>query len=503
METSQAAAVTDLMFKTVANGKTTFGDLAAYISQAAPTASALGVGLDQVLAAVATLTKQGVPTATAMTQIRNSMLALNGELGDGWSKSMTFQEALQKVGSEAGFSAVALEKAFGRENVGAVLAMIGENAANAAADLATMRAEGGGLEEAFAKVDSQVGHWPRIWQSIRELVSQVGEALDTKLKPVIDFVAKKLNALGDGKGFAGFVEGLSSRIADLVAQAVAGVQTVIDVLGKTSIGGAISATVNALVDLVVTLLAEGLRSLGTVVVALAKIFGAAIKGEVMKIDIWGRDETKAAREAARKNIANLSPEQAESLGVPSNVFGGDDAMMSQEQFKRRKKQQREYIDSLDLDQAVAIATANRDQDIGGALSQAGESFAASRERIGTAGGRIVEGLSRRTGVDVGATYEANLAGVRGALPGAPGPVASAAVPSAATAAPAAVSVAGSSAAAGTGAQRMADEAGAARKATEDSMDAATDLFRAFQESQRQQAQQMRDLKAAVSQIPNV
>lgn len=51
------------------------GELGQTIAQAAPIAASYGVGIEQVLSAVASLTKQGTPTAQAMTQIRASILA--------------------------------------------------------------------------------------------------------------------------------------------------------------------------------------------------------------------------------------------------------------------------------------------------------------------------------------------------------------------------------------------------------------------------------------------
>ncbi len=409
---TEAAAVTDQMFKAVAKGKTTFSDLASYISQAAPAASAMGVGLDQVLAAVVTLTKQGVPTSTAMVQIRNAMLTLNTELGDGWAKSMTLQEGLEKVASGAGYSATAIEKAFGKENITGVLAMTGAAAKGAAADLADMQAQSGGLQAAFDKVDSQVGHWPRVWQSIRAVVSDVGEAIDTSLRPAINYISQKLQSLRDSGGFAALIESIGAKVAEIATSLIAGVQTAVDVLGKATLGGAISAAVNGLVDMAVTLIAEGLRSMGVVMVALAKVFSAALREDFMKIDIWGRDEEKSARAAALKKVKDLTPEQASSLGVPQD-FIGQDSMMTPEQLAEKQSAMSAWANSLSLDQAAKIASSSRDTDVDAAITAAFTRFSESRSRMGGAGERVVGNLSGRTGVDIPALYASNLESVRG------------------------------------------------------------------------------------------
>ena len=69
MSAEEAGTVSDQLFTTVRLGKTTFGELGASIAQVAPIAAAYGISIDQVLGAVASLTKQGTPTAQAMTQI--------------------------------------------------------------------------------------------------------------------------------------------------------------------------------------------------------------------------------------------------------------------------------------------------------------------------------------------------------------------------------------------------------------------------------------------------
>lgn len=409
IDASETQRVTDLMFKTVRNGKTTFGDLASYISQAAPTASALGVGIDQVLGAVATLTKQGVPTATAMVQIRNSMLILNKVLGDGWAKTTSLQDALETVAKKGGYSAKALTKMFGTENVSGVLALVGSNAKMAAGDLAYMRAESGGLDEAFRKVDSQIGHWPRLWQTIRGYVSDVGQAIDTAIRPAINIISKKLEQFRNSTDFTKLVEKIEAKVSSAVASAIAGVNTVIDVISKSTVGGLIAGSVAALVDLAVSLLIAGVHSLSTVVIALAKIAASALTAEIMKIDFPWRDELEAAQKAAGKRIESLTPEQRKSFGAPEELFDGRDRMMSPESKAKFNTDRKNWLSGLSLDKAVSIATASRDGDINAAISDAGNSFRASKDRLGGDAQRIIAGLSKRTGQDVRATYTGNLA----------------------------------------------------------------------------------------------
>ncbi len=71
-----AQKVADIMFTTVKGGKTTFAELSASMFNVAPIAAAAGVSFEEVSAAIATMTKQGVPTSVATTQIRAALQQL-------------------------------------------------------------------------------------------------------------------------------------------------------------------------------------------------------------------------------------------------------------------------------------------------------------------------------------------------------------------------------------------------------------------------------------------
>ncbi len=155
-EVSESDKVMDILFKTVEKGKTTFPELASKIAIVAPLAAATGVSLEEIMGGLATLTKQGTPTAEAMTQIRASLVSLNEVLGDGWSKTMTFQEAMQAVYDKAGGSQNELRDLLGRvEALNAVLALSGQNFEGAAADLDAIRDSAGAAGAAYETMASK------------------------------------------------------------------------------------------------------------------------------------------------------------------------------------------------------------------------------------------------------------------------------------------------------------------------------------------------------------
>ena len=64
-----AEGVSDKLFETVKQGKTTIEELASRIGRVAPTAAAAGVKLGEMLSALAAMTKQGIKTAEASTSL--------------------------------------------------------------------------------------------------------------------------------------------------------------------------------------------------------------------------------------------------------------------------------------------------------------------------------------------------------------------------------------------------------------------------------------------------
>lgn len=150
LSADDAEKVSDQLFTTARLGKTTFGELGQSIAQVAPIAASYGVEMDQVLAAVATLTKSGTPTAQAMTQIRAAIIGVSKYLGDGVFNAMTFQEAMDKIAKEANGSESALRGMITEvEAVNGVLGMTGIKAQDAAADLKAMNESAGSTEAAF------------------------------------------------------------------------------------------------------------------------------------------------------------------------------------------------------------------------------------------------------------------------------------------------------------------------------------------------------------------
>ena len=200
LDAEDAEEVADALFQTVKLGKTNFEQLSSSLSQVAPLAAASGFEFREVLAAVATLTKQGVPTAQAMTQIRAAIEATTKVLGDGVAESLTLQNAFQAVSEEAGGSQNKLKELTGSvEAMAAILSTTGENAKGAAKDLEDLGNSAGASQEAFERnVSSNVNQLGILGNRIKAITRGIGEsALD-----VSNELAKFLNrAIADTENY--------------------------------------------------------------------------------------------------------------------------------------------------------------------------------------------------------------------------------------------------------------------------------------------------------------
>lgn len=179
MSAEEAGTVSDQLFTTVRLGKTTFGELGASMAQVAPIAAAYGISIDQVLGAVASLTKQGTPTAQAMTQIRAAIQGTAKELGDAAFQGRTFQEALQLINDKAGGSASKMKEMLGTdEGLAATLALTGKNALSAANDLGELQSSLGATEAAFEKMaDEADNQMTLLSNNIQAALRPMGEAV--------------------------------------------------------------------------------------------------------------------------------------------------------------------------------------------------------------------------------------------------------------------------------------------------------------------------------------
>lgn len=182
---SEAENISDMLFTTAKLGKTTMGELGRSIAQAAPIASSFGIDIEDVLAAVVSITKQGVPTAEAMTKIRAAIMGTANHLGDAAFSGRSFQEALQLIYNEANGSTTKMKELLGTdEALQAALMITGQNAVGAASDLDQMKNASGAAEAAFKEMSS----------STENQMKLLGNNITAALRPLGKEILKEISS---------------------------------------------------------------------------------------------------------------------------------------------------------------------------------------------------------------------------------------------------------------------------------------------------------------------
>lgn len=299
----QPAEAADILFSTVKNGVTTIEQLNGSLSNVVPVAASLGVGFDQVGAAVATLTKSGTPTAQATTQIRAALTEL-AKPGKELARVMNeagvsletlkqdgLQVTIQKLGQGMDSLGLSAFQTFSSvEAIGAALNLAGEGALT---DLEAIRADAGAVEGAY-EIASQ-----GIAVKVQGLLNQI-EAV----------AFKAFGALGDGAVVA--VDAVS-QIAPIVST-FAGLKDVI----PSGLFDPIAGSAKSVVETVTGSLSQ-----------MPKIAGDAIKNVSASLQAFpqaGLEAGKKYASAFGDSLKNLPATLGDSFaGLSKNLAsrGGD------------------------------------------------------------------------------------------------------------------------------------------------------------------------------------
>lgn len=206
---SDAASVFEKMLVAQDKGKTTLGDLSSQIGQITGIAPQLNISLEETLAAVAALTKNGVQTSSAITGLRAVMSnvlkptseaaeaaeALGLEFGAAALQSKGLTGFLQDVLDKTGGSAEELAKLFGSVEGLSQIMLLGGSAAEDYSDaLAAMEGSAGRLDEAFSTVTDNSA--ARLSMSLNKLKNNAIE-FGQSLAPYIDLASEALGKLSE------------------------------------------------------------------------------------------------------------------------------------------------------------------------------------------------------------------------------------------------------------------------------------------------------------------
>lgn len=216
-----ATEASDLMFTAVRLGKTTFDDMSRSLFNVTPTAAALGVKFEDVTAAVAALTAQGVPTSVATTQMRQMFVELSKEgsktagvfeevagksFKDFIASGGNTSEALQLLARHAADTGVGVNDLFSSVEAGAAaLALAGGGGERYNEILAEMGASAGATDEAFERMDQGLGPLiDKLKARFSVFLLDVGE----KIAPLVEAALERLGPV---------VEDMQARFGEFAA----------------------------------------------------------------------------------------------------------------------------------------------------------------------------------------------------------------------------------------------------------------------------------------------
>jgi len=227
LSADHAARISDQMITAQNFGKTTFGDMAGYLGQVIPIASALNVQTEELFASIATLTKQGIPTSAAMTGIKaalSNILKPAGEaakvaeqLGLDFSssalKSKGFTAFLADVMEKTGGNEQTLSKLFGSvEALNSVLALTKNGGADFTAALDAMADSAGATDSAFNTVTNTLSYK---FNTLKNKAQNALITLGAAIEPILLKIVDKANAI-DFDAIAGKITENIPKITEVV-----------------------------------------------------------------------------------------------------------------------------------------------------------------------------------------------------------------------------------------------------------------------------------------------
>lgn len=208
---SGAQEVSDKFFQTVKLGKTTVGELSASIGLVSPIAAEMGVSLDSVLAATASLTKSNVKTAVSMRGLRQIMVSVNKPTSEAAAlakkleinftgaalKAQGFAKFLNTVKEATKGSQEQLGLLFGNvEALLPVMKLTGSAADDFASNLESIANSAGASDEAFAKIAATAEFkLNKAMARFEVLIIDIGSVIAEVVAPAALLLADNLDVL--------------------------------------------------------------------------------------------------------------------------------------------------------------------------------------------------------------------------------------------------------------------------------------------------------------------
>lgn len=220
LATEDAMRISDIMFMTVKRGKLTYETLARSLGPVVAISAQLGVRFEEVAAAMATLTRQGIQVRTTAVAIRAVLVAvMQGQKGATETArklgiEFTAQAIatkglipwLAELGEKTGGNAVLLQRMFKNiRGLMAVLPLAGKAMKAVAGDLKLMDEAAGSTTEALFKQMDSIKFWIDVFGNIMErFKAAIWKGMSEPLR----------EGIKDAKDFQKRVEDVSKEVVD-------------------------------------------------------------------------------------------------------------------------------------------------------------------------------------------------------------------------------------------------------------------------------------------------
>jgi len=256
MDASKAAEVSDWLFSVVKKGKTTFAELAPAIGNVANVAANAGVGLEELGAGVAFLTRNGIKTDEAITSLRTIITSFIKPAAESsaMAKKLGFEMSVATLEAEGLAGVFKRLEGLGPEVIGELfpnvralkgaLPILG-NLADFGGDIKAMAGSAGATEIAFKKMaKTLIFAFGRILQAGKLVMSTIGESLSPEIKAVTEIIVSNMTSIG---GLISRNQGLVVVVAKVALGLIAAGAALIGIAGAAIIGGmALSGIVMAM-----------------------------------------------------------------------------------------------------------------------------------------------------------------------------------------------------------------------------------------------------------------
>jgi TP901 family phage tail tape measure protein len=350
---SKAGLVSDQLFRTVDRGALSFEELASSIGDTLPFASTLGVGLEEVGAATATMTKQGLSAPETMTRIRNVLQTLlkpgtelkntfedlGYESGEALIEAEGFQGALEALVGSTDGSKTAIAALFPNVRaLGGALALTGKNSADAREDLEGLRDSAGATTQVMnEQAKSLAFQWQRLKANLSVLAINIGNVLIPAISDAVrwlneDFGPAFSKVAAEVKRIAGPLFGSLKQAIVALAPAFNVAKTAATILFRIFILNAkLGAAAIRVVANVVRVLGGVISSVigGAVNLIRGAFVGAwnAVRGAAQAVASVIRGAVTGAVSALRAAFSVLGPVAASAFAVIKGAAAGVKAVI--------------------------------------------------------------------------------------------------------------------------------------------------------------------------------